>query len=161
MTFSINALTPELWCTDFEISLAFYKDVLGFDIGQRRGQDPHAYLSREGAQIMLAHWTLDGDWEPWFPEPLERPFGRGINFQFMVSDVRGLHDRVVASGVEPFLALHTATIWRTDRMDDRAQFIVLDPDGYALRFAQVVSHRPVAAADLRALDTAYGAKERR
>lgn len=159
MTFEINGLVPELWCSDFEESLAFYTRKLGFDVVQRRGRDPHAYLGFRGAQIMLAHWRFDGSWEPWFPEPMARPFGRGINFQFMIEDVQGLHDRVVAAGVEPFLALHTASIWRTDRMDERRQFMVLDPDGYLLRFSETLSHRPVEQSDIDALDATYGGGE--
>ena len=77
MTFGINRLVPELWCSDFERSLAFYCETLGFDIAQREGDTPHAYLVYQGAQIMIAHWELDGAWEPWMPQPLEKPLGRG------------------------------------------------------------------------------------
>ena len=156
MTFEINRLVPELWCSDFHESLAFYTEKLDFEIVQQRGDDPHAYLAFQGAQIMLAHWTFDGSWEPWFPAPIKRPYGRGINFQFMIDDVQGVHDRIVANGVEPFLALHTSTIWRTDRMDDRKQFMVLDPDGYLLRFSETVSHRPIEPADIETLNATYG-----
>ena len=141
MTFEINSLVPELWCSDFEESLNFYTDKLGFEVAQRRGSDPHAYLSLQGAQIMLAHWTFDGSWEPWYPDQLEQPFGRGINLQFMIKGVQELHTRVVSAGVEPFLALYEAEIWRSDRMDTRLQFMVLDPDGYAVRFSETIWHR--------------------
>jgi len=157
MTFHINRLVPELWCSDFRASLSFYVDKLGFEIVQQRGDDPHAYIAFQSVQLMLAHWTFDGSWEPWFPAPLERPFGRGVNFQIMVDDVQSVHDRIVANGAEPFLALRTATIWRTDRMDDRREFLVVDPDGYVVRFIQTVSHRPVEPEDLEALDRKYEA----
>ena len=155
MTFEINGLVPELWCSDFETSLEFYTDKLGFELAQRRGSDPHAYLSFQGSQIMIAWWAFDGSWEPWHPAPMERPYGRGINLQFMVAGVDDIHARVLASGVEPFLKLHTAWIWRTDRMDARKQFMVLDPDGYLLRFSETVSHRPVEQADIEDLDRTY------
>ena len=155
MTFEINPLVPEIWCSEFDKSLAFYTDVLGFSIAQQRYRDPHAYLSREGSQIMLAHWTFDGVWEPWYPAPMERPYGRGINFQFLVADVMSLHDKVIEKGIVPFMALQTSMIWRTDRMDERAQFMVLDPDGYLLRFVQVLSHRPVEPADIEELEASY------
>lgn len=145
MTFQINALVPELWCSDFEASLEFYTTVLGFEVAQRRSKDKHAYLSMQGSQIMLAWWEQDGSWEPWFPGPNKAPYGRGINLQLMVNNVREIHARVIAAGVQPFLELHTTSIWRTDRMDARTQFMVLDPDGYLLRFAQVDSHRAVKA----------------
>ncbi|MEX1036441.1 MAG: VOC family protein [Sneathiella sp.] len=156
MTFEINNLVPELWCSDFKKSLDFYVGKLGFEVVQQRGSDPHAYLSLQGAQIMLAHWRLDGSWEPWHPAPMERPYGRGINFQFMIKGVQKLHARVVSAGVEPFLALHEAEIWKTDRMDTRIQFMVLDPDGYVIRFAETIRHRPVEPSDIAALDVYYG-----
>lgn len=143
MTFEINRLVPELWCSDFERSLAFYNETLGFTIAQRREGERHAYLSFQGAQIMIAWWKFDGAWEPWAPEPLDKPLGRGVNFQFMVDDVRELHDRVRQAGLEPFVALQTVSYWRTDRIDERTQFAILDPDGYLLRFAQTDSHRPI------------------
>ena len=63
MTFHINSLVPELWCSNFENSLRFYRDVLGFSVAQRRGVDHHAYLSLQGAQLMLGAWERDGTWE--------------------------------------------------------------------------------------------------
>ena len=156
MVFHINSLVPELWCSDFQKSLKFYTEVLGFGIAQRRGADPHAYLSLQGAQIMLAHWEFDGSWEPWYPAPMERPYGRGINFQFMIKGVQELHDRVVAAGTQPFLALHAVEIWKTDRMDSRLQFMVLDPDGYVIRFSETTQHRPIEPKDIEDLDKKYG-----
>jgi catechol 2,3-dioxygenase-like lactoylglutathione lyase family enzyme len=156
MTLEINSLVPELWCSNFKESLYFYTSKLGFEIAQQRGNDPHAYLSLQGVQIMLAHWKFDGSWEPWYPAPMERPFGRGINLQFMIKDVQKFHDRAVAAGVMPFLALHEAEIWRTDRIDARIQFMVLDPDGYVLRFSETTRHRPIEPPDMAALDAYYG-----
>ena len=155
MAFEIEPLVPELWCSDFERSLDFYTMVLGFRVAQRRGRDPHAYLSLGRAQIMLAHWKIDGSWEPWFPQALERPFGRGMNLQFMVESVQGVYDRVLAEGVKLFMDIYDAEVWKTDRMDTRRQFIILDPDGYLLRFAQVISARPVEDADRDRLDAYY------
>lgn len=156
LTFEIEPLVPELWCSDFEKSLKYYTDVLGFKVAQKRGKDPHAYLSLHRAQIMIAHWALDGIYEPWHPKPMEQPFGRGINFQFMVLDVQGLYDRVLSKGIKPFLEIHDAEVWKTDCMDTRRQFRVLDPDGYLLRFAQSVGTRAVTDADHERLNQQYG-----
>ena len=73
----------------------------------------------------------------------------------MVSNVRDIHEAVTAAGVHPFLALRTSSVWRTDRMDERTQFMVLDPDGYLLRFSQVDSHRPIAASDIEELERTH------
>ncbi|MEM7075981.1 MAG: VOC family protein [Pseudomonadota bacterium] len=142
MTFAIAPLVPELWCRDFNRSLAFYRDVLGFGVGQHKNGSRHAYLTFHGAQIMLAHWAFDGRWEPWHPEPLQAPFGRGVNFQFMMRDVDAYHGRLRDAGVTLLVPLETVTYWRDGQMDTRHQFGVQDPDGYVLRFAETISTRP-------------------
>ena len=147
--FQIRGLVPELWCSDFERSLRFYTRVLGFSVTQRRGDDYHAYLELGDAQLMIAHWERDGTWEP---APFDKPYGRGVNFFIIVDDIHALHDAVLAERIEPFVDLHTRWYWRADRMDERTEFGVLDPDGYLLRFSQVKSHRPVEQSDLDALD---------
>ena len=96
MVFHINSLVPELWCSNFEESLRFYTDILGFAVVQRRGEDHHAYLSLQGSQLMLASWEQDGTWEP---APLEKPYGRGINFQILVENAREIHEAVVSAGM--------------------------------------------------------------
>lgn len=140
MSFEINSLVPELWCSDFDKSYKFYIDVLGFTVAQHRGNDQHAYLSLQGSQIMIASWEQDGTWEP---APLEKPYGRGINMQILVFDVRELYRRVIANGYKPFVDLYSKSYWRTDRTDERIEFAVLDPDGYLLRFTQVESYRSI------------------
>jgi catechol 2,3-dioxygenase-like lactoylglutathione lyase family enzyme len=144
--FQINPLVPELFCSDFEESLTFYVEQLGFEVVQRRGRDAHVYIALQGGQLMLV--PRDSLWEP---APMERPFGRGVNFQFLVDNVAELYERAQATGRTLFLELHTKWYWRSDRMDERTQFGVLDPDGYFLRFAQVNRHRPVTADDLARL----------
>ena len=145
----INSLVPEFWCSDFEESLDFYTNVLGFAVVQRRDHSFHAYLELGGAQIMLASWQQDGTWET---GEFERPFGRGINFQILIEDAQELYERILAKGVKPFVEIYTKDYWRTDRMDKRKEFAVLDTDGYLLRFTQIMSHRPIGQSDLDNLD---------
>lgn len=158
MTFEINRLVPELWCSDFEASMRFYVDLLGFDVVQQRGNDPHAYLSLHGAQIMIAHWELDGNWVPWLPDDMAQPFGRGMNLQFMVPDVDALYERVLSQRANPLVEIYQDEIWKTDCMDTRRQFLISDPDGYVVRFAQSLRTRPVKPDDERKLDVQYNAE---
>ncbi|MBW4973432.1 VOC family protein [Roseovarius mucosus] len=155
MTFAINPLVPELWCSDFEVSLEFHTNILGFEVAQQRGHDPHAYLTLHGAQIMLAHWQLDGTWVPWQPDHMDHPYGRGVNFQFMVPDVDKLYETVLSRGAKPLITIYEADIWKTDCMDTRRQFLIMDPDGYVLRFATSVSNRAVTDTDRANLDAQY------
>ncbi len=130
-----NPLAPELACADYDVSLTFYVDVLGFKVVYRR--EGFAYLEREGAQLML-----EQDKGNWQIAPRDYPYGRGVNFQIAVGDVEALHDRVVADGHEIFMPLEVC--WH--RMDDvelgERHFVIHDPSGYLLRFMQSVGQRP-------------------
>lgn len=158
MTFEINPLVPELWCSDFDASMKFYTTSLGFGVAQQRGNDPHAYLALHGAQIMIAHWKLDGNWVPWLAEDMAQPFGRGMNLQFIVPDVDDLYERVLSRGIKPLVEIYEDEIWKTDCMDTRRQFLISDPDGYVVRFAQSLKTRPMEPTDERRLDAQYGAQ---
>ena len=47
-------MVPELLVTDFDASLAFWRDILGFAVAYARPAERFAYLERsEGAQVML------------------------------------------------------------------------------------------------------------
>ena len=46
-------MAPEILVNDFDISLSFWRDLLGFTIAYARPDDRFAYLERQGAQIML------------------------------------------------------------------------------------------------------------
>jgi len=144
---------PEFWCSNFDESLHFYTEVLGFSVAQRRGNDHHAYLEFEGAQIMIARWKQDGSWEP---APLEKPYGRGVNFQILTENIKAIYESVLAAEIKPFVELHTRWYWRTDRMDERTEFGLLDPDGYLLRFTEIGSHRPVEQSDIDMLEKKRG-----
>ena len=151
--FHIHSLVPEFWCSNFDESLHLYTEVLGFSVAQRRDTDLHAYLELGGAQIMIAHWEQDGSWEP---APLEKPYGRGVNFQILTDDIRSIYNAVLSAGIEPFVEIYSRWYWRTDRMEERTEFGLLDPDGYLLRFTEIGSHRPVEQSDIELLDRKKG-----
>lgn len=46
--FHINSLVPEFWCSDFDESLQFYTEILGFKVAQRRGKARDVYLELGG-----------------------------------------------------------------------------------------------------------------
>ncbi|HEY4487527.1 MAG TPA: VOC family protein [Candidatus Paceibacterota bacterium] len=78
-------LVPELLVEDLDISLSFWRDLLGFEIAYQRPEQGFVYLERvEGAQIMLC--KRSGNWET---AALERPFegemvsGNGVRYLFL------------------------------------------------------------------------------
>ena len=73
---AIRALVPELQVSDFDESLAFYTEVLGFAVAWSRPEEGFALLEREGASVMLEQ--AGGPGRRITTGPLEQPFGRGV-----------------------------------------------------------------------------------
>lgn len=132
-----NPLIPELTCTDFQRSLAFYVDLLGFRVAYERPEDDFAFLEREGAQIMLEQES-----ETWRTGPVERPYGRGLNLQIEATDANTLCQRLRNAGHPIFVPIEEKWYRAGDRLFGLRQFLVQDPDGYLLRFAQHLGERP-------------------
>ena len=128
-----QSLTPELYVTDLDASLAFYCGPLEFRLGYDRPAERFASLKRGAISPMLQ--------EPvgrtWLTAPLEPPFGRGMNLQIMVEDVRSLYAACEDAGANIFLPLETKAYQRRDDTVSQTQFVVQDPDGYLIRLAQI------------------------
>jgi len=133
-------LTPELYCVDISKSLPFYIDVLGFRIEYERTEEGFAMLERQGSRIMLDQLSSDPSLS-WLAAPLERPFGRGINLQIRTDNVDELYKQVKISGSEIFLSIEDKWYRADDVYVGSRQFIVLDPDGYMLRFYEDIGVR--------------------
>ena len=133
------ALVPELLVSDLARSRAFYCGLCGFAVRFARPEEGFLYLQRGGAQIMLEEL---GE-EAWVTGPLEAPFGRGINLQIEVEALAPLAARLAAAGVVPFRALEEAWYREGAVEHGQAQLLVQDPDGYLLRFVEVMGTRAV------------------
>jgi catechol 2,3-dioxygenase-like lactoylglutathione lyase family enzyme len=138
----MNRLVPELDVTDLDRSLAFYVALIGFRILYERPEERFAFLEREGAEIMLEEAAGPG--RRLRTAPLERPLGRGVNFQIEVADVAALYARVLESGFDPFMPMEERWYRRDDVELGARQFAVADPDGYVLRFFSDLGRRAVA-----------------
>ena len=128
------ALVPELYVRDLDRSLDFYCCVLGFHIVYQRSGERFAYIERNGAELMLE--------EPvgrvWLAGPLEPPYGRGVNFQIEVADAAALREAALAAGAPLVMDLGEETYLRDDEPIRVRQCVVQDPDGYLLRFSELV-----------------------
>ena len=135
----INALVPELECLDLAGSLAFYTGVLGFSVLYERPEKGFSFLGLGAAQIMLKQ--ANGYWET---GPLDHPLGRGINFQITVPRIAEVLARLKTSNVKLFSPPETS--WYRTGKTERGQieFLVQDPDGYLLRFAEFLGERPAS-----------------
>lgn len=129
-TYDWAKCVPEILVTDFQRSLRFYK-LLGFI---DRYQRPNfAYLEYRGAQFMIAQ--RDDYWET---APMEQPFGRGVNFQFLTDELDTLINRLKNAGILLYEEKHEK--WRDlgGVQGGSLEFLVQDPDGYLLRFQQKI-----------------------
>jgi catechol 2,3-dioxygenase-like lactoylglutathione lyase family enzyme len=134
-------LVPELFCSDLDQSLSFYRGLLGFQILYDRPEDRFAFLQREGAEIMLCQ-PLTQD-RLWPKAKMKKPFGRGINLEIQVTDVDILHAAIIDAEFDCFLPLEERWYRReTNEMGVR-QFAVQDPDGYLIRLSQDIGTRSV------------------
>jgi catechol 2,3-dioxygenase-like lactoylglutathione lyase family enzyme len=128
------ALVPELYVSDLARSLDFYCEALGFSIVYQRAEERFAYLERAGAELMLE--------EPigrtWLAGPLEAPYGRGVNFQVAVEDAAALRDAALLAGAPLVMDLEEKTYLRDGEPIRVRQCVVQDPDGYLLRFSELV-----------------------
>lgn len=130
------ALVPELDVTDLEASLRFWCGPLGFEVAYDRRAARFAYLTRGKLQVMLCE--RNGHWEV---ADLHRPFGRGINFQMNVERVAPILAALEAADWPLFRPPNEAWYGIGDREGGQLEFLVQDPDGYLLRFAEDVGER--------------------
>lgn len=81
---------------------------------------------------------INGEWRT---GPLERPFGRGINFQIAVEDVDTLLGKLEKAEWPLFRDVKEA--WYRVGEEERGsrEFLVLDPDGYLVRLSQWLGSR--------------------
>jgi catechol 2,3-dioxygenase-like lactoylglutathione lyase family enzyme len=132
-------LVPELDVANLAASLAVYTAVFGFAVHVERPEERFAYLIRDGVHLMLEE--ADGPGRRFRTAPLEQPYGRGINLQIRVRDVDSLYARVKDAGLTFVIPLEERWYRQGDVARGNRQFVVADPDGYLLRFAQDIGTR--------------------
>jgi catechol 2,3-dioxygenase-like lactoylglutathione lyase family enzyme len=135
---NFNSLIPELSVSRFEKSLSFYTEVLKFLVEFQRPEHQFAFLSCQGCQLMIAQENSS-----WQTAKLEYPYGRGINLAMLVNTL----DVFLQSLQEhhyPLFAEPAEHWYRQEQvLLGRREFLVMDPDGYLLRFAQSLGERPL------------------
>ena len=125
-----NKLLPELSVTDIEKSREFYLS-LGFEIKYERPEDKFIFFEFQGSQIMIQEIN-----EVWSLGKLEYPFGRGINFCFDTTNIDEMYNKLKVKGMELYLDLEVHEYRVDDEVSVEKEFIILDPDGYMLRFSE-------------------------
>lgn len=134
MTLKISAITPFFIVTNVPATLAFYHDILGFEV-IFRGPTPEdeffGIVRRDGATIMFKALGAIVDGKEVLVEPVPN-FGREPAFSWDayldVADPDALAAEFASRGVVFSMPL-------TDRGDDGVRgFVIKDVDGYGLFF---------------------------
>jgi catechol 2,3-dioxygenase-like lactoylglutathione lyase family enzyme len=130
-------IITELHVADLDASLAFWKDILGFEITYSRQEEKFVYLEHpEGQQIMLCQ--RHGRFETGAMQP---PLGQGAMFQIYFEEIASVWANLAAKHWPIYLG--PREVWRKtgDRESGQREVFVQDPDGYLLMLAQSIGER--------------------
>ena len=133
-------VVPELDVANLAVSLQFYRSVLGFNCRFERPEEQFAYLTRGPVHLMLEQ--AEGPGRRFRTAPLEPPYGRGINLQIEVPDIDLLYAQASQAGANIYISLEERWYLQGDQEAGVRQFVVMDPDGYLLRFCGSLGRRP-------------------
>jgi len=140
MTIRSNQLVPELSISNFEKSLFFYTQIVGFAIAHQRKEEGFAFLTLGEAQIMIDKIGAGREWKT---ADYTYPLGRGINFQIRVTNIDELVEKLKKNNISLFLEVEEKWYRKGEIESGHRQFLVQDPDGYLLRFTEYIGERPL------------------
>jgi catechol 2,3-dioxygenase-like lactoylglutathione lyase family enzyme len=126
-----QSITPNLLVRDVRKSTEFYRDVLGFTMGQTvPDQEPFVFvwMKRDDVSVFLNDITAAAHD---YPAATTLPPGGTAALFFVVSDVDGYH-ATVAPKANVIMPLKT-------QFYGMREFAVTDPDGHIITFAERVS----------------------
>jgi catechol 2,3-dioxygenase-like lactoylglutathione lyase family enzyme len=138
---SSPALVPELLITELGATLDFWVTLCGFTVLYGRPKEGFAYVALGTAHVMLEQIGVGRNW---IPDVLEKPLGRGVNFEITVPSIAPLVERLASAGWPLFMAPERKTYHTGDGAVTVSQFLVQDPDGYLLRFSSADAESTLA-----------------
>ncbi|WP_298839662.1 bleomycin resistance protein [Clostridium sp.] len=132
----LNALIPEISVSNINISLNFYLNILSFRLVYQRKDDKFALIALNGSQIMIEE--INGNWETGI---LAYPFGRGVNFEIGVDDADKLYENIKKHDYKIKIEMQENWYKANNILLGQKEFLIMDPDGYLLRFAESLGER--------------------
>ena len=124
-------LTPNLVVDDVARSIAFYRDQLGMQMGMSvPDQPPYVFASVVHGPVEIFFNAREAVAED-FPQMLTHGIGGALSLYLEVDDVDGLYRDLSAKGVKIVMEPKT-------QFYGMREFMIADPDGWLLMFAQRV-----------------------
>ncbi len=146
------SLVPELYVTNLSQSLQFYVDLLGFKINYKRPENNFVAISLEKGKLMLQEFISSNKASKeefqqghWQTDRLEYPLGRGINFEFTITNLESAYLELKKAKYPITVDLHNKKYRVENQLIEVKQFLVMDPDGYLIRLAQELAFVTVKA----------------
>lgn len=133
-----NSLKPELYVSNFEKSLNFYINLLGFKLEYQRLNPLFAFLSYQGSQLMIQQEDNDEEWHNGKPE---YPYGRGLNFQVDTDNIQKIIDSLALNNYPLKRGVKDSWYKVNNTLHGCREILVMDPDGYLLRFSQSLGEK--------------------
>jgi hypothetical protein len=130
-------LVPELSVTDWRATQAVLH-TLGFTTKYERSEEGFAYLTQQGADLMIDQIGKGRD----FDSDLRPPLGRGLNLQIRVTDAQSLYAASQSANLPIPLPFEDRWYRTPAGHEGNRQFIAALPDGYLLRFYQDLGTKP-------------------
>lgn len=143
----LPSLVPELLVADLSSSLRFWCGLCEFEVRYDRAEEGFVYIQRGSAHLMLEQIGFGRNW---IAAPLERPLGRGVNFQVSVSELDTILSNLIGAAYPLFMEPETKW-YRVGEGEEAGvrQFVVADPDGYLVRFQTSIGRREFTNTDIR------------
>ena len=121
----LDPAVPLLQVFDMQTSLAFYCDVLGFEVVDKTDPDWWAMIRLGGATLML-NTAYEEDKRPRKADPKRVRGHKDVSLYFEFDDLDGLHAHLRSKGCDVKSPMKTSY--------GLMQMSVRDPDGYELCF---------------------------
>jgi catechol 2,3-dioxygenase-like lactoylglutathione lyase family enzyme len=128
----IIAHSGVLTSADVARIISFWTEKLGFSMAETFGSPPEFVILKRGSAYQMIGLAKPGS------ASLRRTQRDGLmDAYFWVDDASGLHDALIANGVELAAPLEK-------RPYGVLEFMVVDPDGHHIAFGQDLSSNPIA-----------------
>lgn len=136
-----NQMIPEFDVFNLKETLDFYVGLIGFSVKYTREEDKFVFLQLDKTQIMIQELNLENN--KWETGKLEYPLGRGINFQIEVSNIDDIYINLKNAKYKIFVPMEENWYRQDDKLLGNKEFLVLDPNGYVLRFSQDLGEKHI------------------
>jgi lactoylglutathione lyase len=128
---TFTSVTPNLLVRDVAKSLAFYRDVLGFTIGETvPDKEPFVFVWMKHGDVSVFLNDINAAAHD-YPAAASLPQGGTAALFFIITDVDGYH-ATVAPKTKVIMPLKT-------QFYGLREFAVADPDGHIITFAERVA----------------------